>query len=214
MNPLIIDPEFRDLIDPLAPAELDQLHRSLTGDGCIDPIRVWVQGGQNILLDGHNRYAYCIAHDIEFNIKEIPCSTRDGARNYIILNQLGRRNLDPKTAALLRGKLYYGKRREVGAPAGKPSNNSKVNCATVAQLTSTAEEVAKETGVSPRTIMNDAAYAAAAEAQILQELRDIRAGRIEVCVRCGDVCHYNYITGCEADGGQICDRCMTKEARQ
>ena len=41
MNNIIIDPEFKALIPPLAPEELAQLEANIIKDGCRDPLVVW-----------------------------------------------------------------------------------------------------------------------------------------------------------------------------
>ena len=80
---------------------------------------------------------------------------RKSAINWVIDNQLSRRNLDPFEVSVLRGKKYLLEKKEVGRPE---------NVADFATLSErTREKVAKETGVSPRTITNDALLAQAVE---------------------------------------------------
>lgn len=78
-------------------------------------------------------------------------------------NQLGRRNLDPKAASILRGKLYNGKKKEVRNPEGAGGKSGKIVKGKNCPKQSTAEVVAKETGVSARTVKNDAQFAEAVE---------------------------------------------------
>jgi N6-adenosine-specific RNA methylase IME4 len=54
-----------------------------------------------ILIDGHNRYEICIENDVEFDISEIEFDSRDDAKILIINNQLGRRNLPPIDRGIL-----------------------------------------------------------------------------------------------------------------
>jgi hypothetical protein len=150
-----IDPEFRDLIPPLSYEELDNLHTSISLDGCLAPLIVWKQEG--ILLDGHNRYAFCKKCDYDFQIKEVKLPHRESAINWIIKNQLGRRNVSPDMAAKLRGMLYISRKKEHGGD--RIDQGSRYQSDTLR----TREIVAKETGVSPATIMRDAAYAEAAQ---------------------------------------------------
>jgi transcriptional antiterminator len=59
--------------------------------------------------------------------------------------------------------LYLSRKKSVGAPDGNQNRNIQLcNSCTIDNKETTAEAVAKETGVSPRTIANDAAYAEAA----------------------------------------------------
>jgi len=152
-----IDPEFRDLIPPLSNEELENLHISISNDGCLAPLIVWKQEG--ILLDGHNRYAFCKKCDYDFQVTEIKLPHRESAKNWIILNQLGRRNVSPDVAARLRGKLYLSRKNGNGG-----DRKSEESVAQNEQLkTDTAELIAQQTGVSRATIVRDAAYAEACD---------------------------------------------------
>jgi len=157
-----IDPEFRDLIPPLSNEELENLHISISNDGCLAPLIVWKQEG--ILLDGHNRYAFCKRCDYDFQVTEIKLPHRESAKNWIIKNQLGRRNVSPDVAARLRGMLYLSRKRSVGEHTGNQHTDSELyQNDTIPNNQSTREIVARETGVSPATIMRDAAYAEACD---------------------------------------------------
>ena len=117
-----------------------------------------------VLLDGHNRFAFCSNHEIAYEVKELSFLSRDAAKDWIILNQLGRRNVSPDTAARLRGQLYISRKKSVGAPDG--NDNRKIQCGQSGHIENdqrTREIVAKETGVSPRTIERDAKYAEACD---------------------------------------------------
>jgi hypothetical protein len=150
-----IDPEFRDLIPPLSEVELKQLHDNLSNRGCLNPLIVWKEEG--ILLDGHNRHKFCNESGYEYDVKELTFASRDQAKNWIILNQLGRRNVSPDVAARLRGMLYISRKKEHGGDR-KSQESSYQN-----DNLKTHEAVAKETGVSPATIMRDAEYAEACD---------------------------------------------------
>lgn len=174
MNPkdIIIREDFKALCPPLTEAELEQLHCSLDGHGCRDPLVVWK--GKNVLVDGHNRYAYCVANGIEFQLREIRFIHDDDAKNFIILNQLGRRNLSPEAASMLRGKLYYARKQEHGGDR-RSHDSSGNNCHSKANTT--AKQVADETGVSEKTVRNDAEFAAASEKLCIT--KDVIAGKIK-----------------------------------
>ena len=154
-----IDPEFRDLIPPLSDDELDNLHKSISLDGLLSPLIVWKQEG--ILLDGHNRYAFCKKCDYDFQVTEIKLPHRDAAIDWIILNQLGRRNVSPDTAAKLRGMLYICRKKEHGGD--RKNEESSGQSGHLIDERKTRDVVAKETGVSARTIARDAAYAEACD---------------------------------------------------
>jgi len=152
---ITIDPEFRDLIPPLSKEELEQLHSSLSARGVRDKLVVWKETG--ILVDGHNRYAFCQGKDIipgpEYEL--VSFSDRERVKQFIIRNQLGRRNVDPVTAAHLRGLLYNSKKATQGGDRKSKDQSDTLNNA--------AESVAKETGVSAPTVKRDAKFASALE---------------------------------------------------
>ena len=159
-----IDPEFRDLIPPLSEVELKQLHDNLSNRGCLNPLIVWKEEG--ILLDGHNRHKFCNESGYEYDVKELTFASRDQAKKWIILNQLGRRNVSPDVAAKLRGMLYISRKKSVTNPEGIGGKSNKIvgyQNDTQQSEGKTHEVVAKETGVSPATIMRDAAYAEACD---------------------------------------------------
>ncbi|MBU6170619.1 MAG: hypothetical protein KGQ87_03880 [Verrucomicrobia bacterium] len=149
-----IDPEFRDLIPPLSEVELKQLHDNISFNGCLTPLVVWKEEG--ILLDGHNRYAFCKECDYEYDVKELKFPSREQAKDWIILNQLGRRNVSPDVAADLRGRLYINRKKANGDRGPQKLDQNE-------PAFSTAEIVARETGVSAATIKRDAAYAEACD---------------------------------------------------
>jgi hypothetical protein len=94
---LRIDPEFESFIAPLTDDERHRLERKLEVEGCWQQLPVWTPedgDGVPILLDGHNRYAWCTAHGASFSLIEMSgIHDRDDAIRWIINNQLARRNL-------------------------------------------------------------------------------------------------------------------------
>lgn len=152
---LIIDPEFEALIPPLAPEELKQLHMSLCGDGCLSPLIVWQ--GKNVLVDGHNRYKYLTKSEMPFEVKEIEFAHREEVKRFIILNQLGRRNVTPETASKLRAEYHESMSRGRGAPEGNQNASKQMphNETFVSDDKTTAEVVAEQTGTSRATVQRD-----------------------------------------------------------
>ena len=61
----------------------------------------------NILVDGHNRYAILQKHpEIYFSTMPLPFESREEVLAWICKNQLGRRNLTPEQKYYLMGKQY------------------------------------------------------------------------------------------------------------
>lgn len=156
---IIIDPEFKALIPPLTSDEYTQLEKNILKDGIRDALIVWPQpDGNDILIDGHNRFDISAAHaGIRFNIIRKEFDSRDAAIAWIAGNQLGRRNLHPldreKLMSVRRGALerqakknqavYYGNQYEkVGLKEKLPE----------VQNLQTRDIIGKEIGVSGRQV--------------------------------------------------------------
>jgi hypothetical protein len=139
---------------------------------------VWSERDKLTLLDGHNRHEICERVGIEYQLTEMEFHSRQEALDWICRNQLGRRNLSPVDASELRGRMYNG-RKKTKAQAGAKGGASKDQNDTC--LESTAEVVAKETGVSAPTIKRDGKYAEAVAtvAATVPEIREkVRSGEV------------------------------------
>lgn len=111
------------------------------------------------LLDGHNRYTICRQHNIPFQTQSIALDSREEAVNWIIANQLGRRNLTPEQKSYLRGKRYTSDKQ------------SKISTKT----RGIGPRLAQEYNVDPKTIYNDRDFATAVDTldtQVRQDIRD------------------------------------------
>ncbi len=98
---IAIDNEFKNLIPPLASEEYQQLEANILAHGCRDALVLW----DGVLIDGHNRYAICTAHNIPYNVVSMSFDSRDDAIEWIIKNQFGRRNLSNYDRAKLALRL-------------------------------------------------------------------------------------------------------------
>ncbi len=169
---ITIDPEFKSLIPPLEPEERERLEQTILLEGCRDPLVIWKD--HNILIDGHNRYFICTKQNIPFLTVEIELEDRNAVINWMINNQLARRNLKPEVVSYLRGKLYRnlkkqhgGDRRSRLAKQDRHNQDYKSkgqNVPLKLEQESTADLLAAKTGVSDRTVKRDAQYSEAVEA--------------------------------------------------
>lgn len=87
---LKIDTDFENCLPMLSKEEYNELEKNICKNGILSPILIW----DRTIVDGHNRYKICKAHRIE-NIptKEMDFSSKSEAIEWILRNQLGRRNL-------------------------------------------------------------------------------------------------------------------------
>ena len=106
---LKIDPEFQNQIPPLTDDEYKQLEENILKEGkLLSPLIVW----NNILVDGHNRYAILQKHpEIYFSTMPLRFENREEALAWICRNQLGRRNLSPEQKRYLIGKQYEAEKK-------------------------------------------------------------------------------------------------------
>jgi DNA modification methylase len=84
-----ISKELEVLIPPLTSEEFKQLERNILEEGIRDPLVTW----NGILVDGHNRYRIAKEYDIDFETVEKEFADMNAVKEWMINNQLGRRNL-------------------------------------------------------------------------------------------------------------------------
>lgn len=109
-----INEELKAYIDPLTPDEYAALEQSLLAEGCRDALVLW----GDVLVDGHNRYAICRKHDIEFRtVQNLSFQSMDDVRLWMIDNHLGRRSVSDYQ----RGVLALRKKTILEARTGSES---------------------------------------------------------------------------------------------
>src|SRR5438105_3058193 len=101
-----IDPEFAKLLPPQTEEENRLLLNKIKDEGCNDgSIVVANINGEHLLIDGHHTYELCGHLNKPIGrIKIIPFANRELAIEWIINNQLARRNLTDEQRAYYIGK--------------------------------------------------------------------------------------------------------------
>jgi len=84
-----INREFEKLIDPLSREEFSQLKENIISDGIRDPLVIW----RGFMVDGHNRHKIALVNNLPFTTVELKKDTEEQVKEWIILNQFGRRNI-------------------------------------------------------------------------------------------------------------------------
>lgn len=153
---ILIDKEFESLIPPLSAEEFQQLEENCLRDGIRDALIVWEQDGNDILIDGHNRFRIVGKHPtIHFEVKRMQFADRDEAIAWIADNQLGRRNLHVlDREALMNIKreamARQAKKRQATSTGGtKPQLREKLPQADTGRV---RDIIGKELGVSGRQV--------------------------------------------------------------
>ena len=153
---LTLKDEIKEFIPPLSSDELAALEESILTEGVRDPLCYWKnEKGENILIDGHNRYTICKKHQLNFPTKRIELEDFEAVKDWMLSLQLGRRNLTPNQLSYLRGLQYNREKSGIGRPIGWSKDKSD----NLSELNTTAERLAKKHGVTSRTIERDMLYA-------------------------------------------------------
>ena len=146
---MIIDPEFKSLLWLLAPESLAQLEANILADGCRDALVTW----RGILIDGHNRFAICSKHGLEFQTVEREFSDRQAVIQWMDKNQMGRRNLSPDAFKMSLGRIYNRTKKANGQRG--PEKLDQIDPA----FFSTAANLAAEYSVSECTVKRAGKFA-------------------------------------------------------
>lgn len=150
MKKIIIDPEIRDLLPPRSDDESTRLSEAIQLDGCREPLVVWQ--GHGILLDGHGRYEVCQEHKIKFETVAIGLPDRNAAIEWVVNNQLAKRNLTDERRAYYIGKQYLAQKQ-------KDSTGNLPSGQNVRLAENTAKKIAEQHGVSERTVRRSSVFA-------------------------------------------------------
>jgi hypothetical protein len=122
------------------------------------PLVLW----NGILIDGHNRYEICKKHKIRFTTVDKEFASRDEVLIWIISTQIARRNLTAIQLSYYRG-VHYNADKRVQGTANQYSEQSEKGHNDPFHF-ATAERLAKQYNISPKTIKRDAQVAAAIDA--------------------------------------------------
>ena len=161
MPNIVIDQEFKSLLPSLDKDTYALLEENLMQNGCRDSLVLW----GDILVDGHNRYEICTAHDIPFNIIYKDFKSREDALIWIISTQVSRRNLTPIQLSHFRGVHYRADKKIIKNESGANQYKEvKSQNGTKPQNQSTATRLADQYNVSRNTINRDAKIAEAIDA--------------------------------------------------
>ncbi|QDT94185.1 hypothetical protein [Gimesia algae] len=164
-----IDDEFKCLCPGLTDDELRRLKANIISDGEFrEPVVVWKS--EEILIDGHNR------HDVWWNMdgeqrKQIApprvllkeFASREEAHNWIISNQLGRRNLDEKQKSYLIGKRYQAEKKDKSKNLKPGGSSGNVSSGHSDHSKKTEVVIAEEVGKSPKQVRRDEKFTEAVD---------------------------------------------------
>ena len=114
-----IKQEFKDLIPPLTKEEFKQLENNCMSEGIREKILTW----NGFIIDGHNRYEIATRWDLDFETENKHFDNEEAVKEWMILNQFGRRNLSNYQRSVLALEL-----EDVFSNKAKEKQKEKVVC--------------------------------------------------------------------------------------
>jgi hypothetical protein len=147
---LTVDKEFEDLLPVLTPEESEKLEDSILRYGMLDPIKIWQEPDTDkwIIIDGHNRYNILKKHKIDWHYWQDykimgELETREDVKQWMLEQQLGRRNLSPaeRYEIVQKFKNVFQKKAKQNQSLGGKGQSNLLEA-------NVQKEMAKATGVS------------------------------------------------------------------
>ena len=157
VSDIVIDEKFKSLLPALDSVTLESLEANLLENGCRDSLVLW----GDILIDGHNRYAICIKHDIPFNTVNKDFDSREDAMIWIITTQVSRRNLNATQLCRFRGLHYEAEKKRWGGNSRNSDESSRgqnvllKNGVNDTAVNSTAKKIAQLYKINEKTVRRD-----------------------------------------------------------
>ena len=118
MKQIEIKEEFKKLIPALTTEEYKQLEDNCLEEGIREKIILW----NNYIIDGHNRYNIAKQWNLEFETESKSFSSEEAVKEWMILNQFGRRNLSNYQRSVLALELeeVFSKKAQERMLSGNP----------------------------------------------------------------------------------------------
>ncbi len=110
---ITILPELQAFIPPLTGEEYRILETSIITEGCRESLIIWKKENDFVLVDGHNRYTICQKYNIPFTTKIKNFNDIDAVKDWMITNQLGKRNVTEEVKSYLRGLQYRSEKSKI-----------------------------------------------------------------------------------------------------
>ena len=141
-----IKEEFKSLIPPLTTEEFKQLEDNCLAEGIREKILTW----NGFIIDGHNRFEISERWNLDFETESKHFENEEAVKEWMILNQFGRRNLSNYQRSVLALELedFFSKKakekqQEAGGALCQKSDKAVID---------TKKELSKVAAVSHDTI--------------------------------------------------------------
>jgi DNA modification methylase len=172
MKDLKINQDFKKLIPPLVEDEFKQLEKNCLKEGIRDAILLW----DGFIIDGHNRYEIAKKNNLDFKTLEKDFKDENEVKEWMILNQFGRRNLSNYQRSVLALQLEDVFREKAKENQGIRTDILQKSAESLKPI-DTRQELAKVASVSHDTISKVKTIEAKAPEEVKEKLR---AGEISI----------------------------------
>ena len=156
---------LRAFIPPLKEEESLLLEQSIREEGVREPLLLWATPeGEHVLVDGYNRYRIIKkiegeGRTVKYGVKYLDFPDLDAVKDWMLQNQLGRRNLTNEQRSYLRGLRYLREKAKHGGDRKSSGQNDPMLKKESEEQGRFSEFLAKEFGVGEKTIRRDADFA-------------------------------------------------------
>ncbi len=194
---IVVNEELKAYIDPLTPDELDALERSIVAEGCRDALVLW----NDLLIDGHNRYAICQKHGLPFNtVQATQFKNMDDVHLWMIDQHLGRRSVSDfqRGVLALRKREIIATRRSAAAaavmaakaeapaqPEGEAPWEGETDPVVAAALASVAK--VPDEALDTREALARVARLSSSQVKLIETIQQKAAPEVVAAVRSGDI---------------------------
>ncbi len=193
---IVVNEELKAYIDPLTPDELDALERSIVAEGCRDALVLW----NDLLIDGHNRYAICQKHGLPFNtVQATQFKNMDDVHLWMIDQHLGRRSVSDfqRGVLALRKREIIATRRSAAAAAvmaakadapqaeGEAPWEGETDPVVAAALASVAK--VPDEALDTREALARVARLSRSQVKLIETIQQKAAPEVVAAVRSGDI---------------------------
>ena len=141
-----IKQEFKDLIPPLTKEEFKQLENNCMSEGIREKIITW----NGFIIDGHNRFEIATRWDLDFETENKHFDNEEAVKEWMILNQFGRRNLSNYQRSVLALELEDVFSKKAKENQGKRNDIKQISAES--KPIETRKELSKVASVSHDTI--------------------------------------------------------------
>jgi len=172
MDKIRVDENIRRALLPLREEEYQLLEQSVLTDGIRDPLVVWNRDGEYVLIDGHHRYRLAQKHGLDYSVVVMEFPDETHAVQWVLRNQLARRNLTDEQRTLVLGRYY----NQMKLAPHRPSTDNAVKFTAFSGRSATARQLGEIFGVSEKTVRNAAEFAEVVD--VLEEIEPEVASRV------------------------------------